>query len=214
MKIGCFIPTSGRPDFIRNTLLQLCSQKITPDIVCVHQNGNKESYEYIVSDIDFPFQLKWIFTPEIISQHKWYSVPLKYLIDNDCEYYFWMDHDDIYLSNHIQDSIKELQEYDFRISDFSNMLAVDCYKYNFISNTRFFVHAPKGMSSSMGFNRNFAIKALNDIEINTTHHYTDEIIAFETMKDFKCLHSNILTTTYVIHRGSVTSKEWLSSMLG
>jgi hypothetical protein len=214
MKIGCFIPTSGRPDFIRNTLLQLCAQKTLPDIVCVHQNGNKENYEYIVSDITFPFELKWIHTPEIISQHKWYSVPLRYLIDNDCDYYFWMDHDDIYLSNHIQDSIIELQEYDFRVSNYSNMLSVDGRKYKFDPRVRFFVHAAKGMSSSMGFNKHFAIRALSDIEKNSFTHYTDQIIADETMKDFKCLHSDILTTTYVVHRGSLTSKEWLSGMLG
>lgn len=214
MKIGVFIPTSGRPDFVRHTLLQMCIQKKLPDIVCVHQNGNPMSYEHIISDIQFPFQVKWIHTIESLNQHNWYSIPLKYLIENECEYYFWMDHDDIYLSNHIQNSIDELKDYDFRVSNYSNMLAVDKYDYKYDLNVRFHVHAAKGMSSSMAFNKKFAVTALNDIENNIEYHYTDQIIASKTMKDFKCLNSDVLSTTYVVHRGSTTSKTWLTGMLG
>jgi hypothetical protein len=214
MKIGVFIPTSSRPDFIRHALLQLCFQKKLPNIVCVHQNGNEESYEHIISDIEFPFELKWIHTPEKLNQHTWYSIPLRYLVENECDYYFWMDHDDIYLTNHIQNSVEELQTYDFRVSNYSNMLAVDKYDYKYNLNVRFYVHAAKGMSSSMAFNKDFALKALTNIETDTKHHYTDQVIASETMSEFKCLSSDVLSTTYVVHRGSTTSKTWLTGMLG
>lgn len=64
-KIGVFVPTHGRPDLIRFCLLQLMAQSLTPSIVAVHQNGNKESYQHIVDDIDWPFEIEWIFNPTL-----------------------------------------------------------------------------------------------------------------------------------------------------
>lgn len=212
--IGCFIPTYNRPDLIRHALLNLASQQVKPDVVCVHQNTSHENYDYIIADLNLPYRVIWIFTERILHHDEWYSIPLDILIQEGCDYFFWMDHDDIHYANHIKQSITELQNADFRISIYSDLLTVDHKKYFMERNISFTVHACGGQSSSMAFNRAFAIEALSDIRNdNNKHDYTDQIIAWVTMPKFRCVNSLILSTCYVAHKGSYTSGEWVDSIL-
>lgn len=212
--IGLFIPTHGRPDLVRSSLLQFTVQTTKPDLIVVHQNGDPRSYEFITKDIKWPFELIWIHNPLPIRQHRWYSVPLKTLIERDCEYYFWIDHDDIYDSNHITISVGELKSgYDFRISTFVNQLTVDKSSYRARKCFRFNVHAPGGMSSSMAFNKKFAQELLKDLEEDTKFYYSDALLASVTMPKFKCLMSKSCTSTYFCHKGSFSSAHWVDDIL-
>lgn len=211
--IGLFAPTHGRPDLIRSSLLQFTTQTVVPDLIAVHQNGDPENYRYIIEDVKWPFDIIWIYNSKRISQHKWYSVPLQKLIEANCDYYFWIDHDDIYKSNHIEVCINELKNYDFRVSKYSQQLTVDQQSYKFSKSFRFTAHAPGGQSSSMAFNKKFAECLLKDINEDHENHYTDNVVAKVTMPKFNCFQSEICTTTYMCHKGSTTSRGWVDNIL-
>ena len=70
-------------------------------------------------------------------------------------------------------------------------------------------HAPGGMSSTMCFNRRFAQALLQDIEQDTAHQYTDNVVAHVTMPRFRCKVSDVRTCIYHAHEGSITSRDWL-----
>lgn len=62
----------------------------------------------------------------------------------------------------------------------------------------------------MAFNKRFAECLLADMEKHGHEHfYTDNIVSKITMPKFRCLHSDQCTTTYVCHRGSLTSWAWV-----
>ena len=95
------VPTYNRPDLARACVLQLVSQSRRPDLICIHQNGNPQSYHWAVADIRTPTRLVWIHTPATIEQHQWYAVPLRHLLEQACTHFFWADHDDLYLYDHV-----------------------------------------------------------------------------------------------------------------
>lgn len=214
-KIGAMVPTKGRPDLLRFCLLQLMVQSLRPDVVVVHQNGDEENYSHIIEDMDLPFHTEWIFNPNTIPQHEWYRVPLKRLIELECDYYFWIDHDDIYRRSHIEVCLKDLKKNDFRVSYYSSLLVVDKNRYKFAPEFQFRPHAAAGQSSSMAFNRKFAECLLKDIENDKENVFTDNVLAKVTMPKFKCARpKNTATTTYVSHRGSISSYPWVDDILG
>jgi len=212
-KIGVFIPTYNRPDLIRSSILQFTAQTILPDVIAVHQNGNSESYESIINDISWSFKIKWIHTENKIRQHEWYRIPLQYLIENKCDLFFWVDHDDMYSSNHIENAIEELREYDFRISETADFIAINKNKFKICGPRQFKMHAPKGMSSSMAFNRKFAIELEKDLLEDRKHMYSDGVVAKKVMPKFKCFSSKNITTKYICRPGSETSKQWVEGIL-
>src|SRR3569833_2822642 len=84
-KVGAMVPTYRRPDLARSCVLQLLAQSRKPDVICVHQNGNEESYEWAVRDLDAgTTRIVWLHTPAQLPQHEWYAVPLENLLEKDC----------------------------------------------------------------------------------------------------------------------------------
>src|SRR5689334_17683441 len=100
-RVGVMIPTYNRPDLLRATVLQFAAQSRPPDIVCVHQNGVSDSYAWAVADLQVTPRIAWLHTSAQLPQHQWYAIPLKYLLDQGCTHFFWADHDDIYLRDHV-----------------------------------------------------------------------------------------------------------------
>ena len=47
-KIGVIAPTFNRPDFTRLLVLQMANQTLPPHVVCVHQNGTPQSYQWTI----------------------------------------------------------------------------------------------------------------------------------------------------------------------
>lgn len=213
MKIGIITPTHNRPDCIRSLVLQMVNQIKQPDVVCIHHNGNKESYDWAIKDIVTNFKVIWIHTPEIINQHLWYSVPLQKLIEEECTHFLWCDHDDIYYSNHIEAIISTLDnnQVDFTVSNNVGVLLLKESEYAYTDSIAFTSHDPGGMSSSMGFKRNFACELLKDLNnpFNEKYCYTDQIVSRVTMNKFKCLVNSNNTATYVASSSTVSSSEWV-----
>jgi len=223
MKIGIFTPTASRPYMVRCAALQFQNQTRIPDIVCFHQNGreNTKSYEHFVEDININY--KWIHTPYDVSVDERYSIPLKYLIDNDCDYYFYCDDDDIYYNNHIKESIDviEKNKADLMIRNKCDWVK---FKYepwqsvwDFGKDTNFTAHCDIGVSSSMLFNKQFAKEFVKDCDINTKlmregkefHQHTDNLIHKVTGKKFKTFVYSKTSMCYVIHKGSTSSNAWV-----
>ncbi len=213
-KIGILIPSFRRPDFARMAVLQWATQTIRPDIIAVHQNGNAERFDWAVSDLGHLARIEWIHTPQKIPQHYWYWIPLKHLIASGCTHFFWADHDDIYLSNHIEQCLRELQDCDFSVAQRCGVLYVKGNDYRYVRSLGFTSHAPGGMSSSMCFNLAFAQGLLSDIErFGKDHYYTDNIVAKVTMPRFRSKVSETRqTTVYVAHPGSQTSATWIDDI--
>lgn len=219
MKIGVLTPTYNRPDFARFLALQMENQELRPNILCIHQNGQSDSYEWSVMDVQRNFDLHWIHTPTRIPQDEWYAIPLEYLINQGVTHYFWCDHDDIYHREHIVNGVDILnggkgQDYDFSVNEFAGLLLLN-ETYGYEPVTKFNAHAPGGMSSSMCFNRLFAIELLKDIRKNTGENrngYTDQIVGLITKQKFRCYlnPSKPPTTTYVCHSATVSSRNWLN----
>lgn len=204
------VPTCNRPDLLRSCVLQLAAQSRTPDIICVHQNGHPESYQWAIADLRTPAQLVWMHTPQQIPQHQWYAIPLRYLIEQGCTHFFWTDHDDLYLREHIAQGLADLQEFDYSVSRRCGLLFTRAVEFRYAEDVDFTVHAPGGMSSTMCFNRAFAQELLADIGRDTEHHYTDNVVAKVTMPKFRCHVSSRRTTVYHAHEGSVSSNSWLA----
>lgn len=210
LKVGVMVPTYNRPDLARACVLQLANQSRPPDIICVHQNGHPDSYEWAVADLRTASQLAWLHTPGKIAQHQWYAVPLRHLLDGGCTHFFWADHDDLYLREHIAEGLQDLQDHDFSVSPRCGLLYTKASDFRYAKEVDFTVHAPGGMSSTMCFNRRFAQELLADITADTQHHYTDNVVAKVTMPKFRCHVSSRLTAVYHSHEGSVTSNHWLA----
>lgn len=203
------VPTYNRPDLARACVLQLIAQSRPPDLLCVHQNGNPESYHWSVADIRSPAKIAWVHTPGKIEQHQWYAVPLRHLLEQGCTHVFWADHDDIYLYDHIAQGLADLQEADFSVSSRCGILFTRPADFRYQPQVEFTSHAPGGMSSTMCFNRRFGEELLADIGRDTGHQYTDNIVAHVTMPKFRCIRSQRHTCIYHSHEGTVSSKEWL-----
>jgi hypothetical protein len=208
-RVGVLIPTFNRPDLLRSCVLQLTAQSRPPDLVCIHQNGHPDSYNWAVADLQTDSQLVWLHTPQTISQHQWYAVPLRYLLEAGCTHFFWADHDDLYLRDHIAAGLEDLREFDFSVSPCCGLLFTKAADFRYAHEVEFTPHAPGGMSSTMCFNRRFAQELLADITEDRTHHYTDNVVALVTMPKFRCHISSRRTAIYHAHEGSITSHPWL-----
>lgn len=209
--IGVAIPTYRRPDLARACVLQWLVQSRTPDIICVHQNGSPESYEWCVEELRGKTEIEWIHTPERIRQHEWYRVPLARLVARGCAVYFWADHDDIFLSKHVETAIADLCHADFRVALRARILYLKSKDYRYVPHMRFTAHAPGGMSSSMAFNRAFAECLVADLEQDQEQTYSDNVVARVTKPRFVCVESSEISTMYVCHEGSETSAGWLKN---
>jgi hypothetical protein len=208
-KVGVMVPTFNRPDLARACVLQLATQSRPPDLICIHQNGHPDSYEWAVADLRTASQLVWLHTPHTIAQHQWYAVPLRHLLDSGCTHFFWADHDDLYLREHIACGLQDLRDHDFSVSPRCGLLYTKASDFRHAPEVEFTVHAPGGMSSTMCFNRAFAKELLADISNDAQHQYTDNVVAKVTMPKFRCRVSGRLTTVYHSHEGSITSNHWL-----
>ena len=224
MKIGVFVPTASRPYMVRCVALQLQNQSRKPDLICFHQNGseNKKSYEHFVKDIA-GINYKWLHTPHDVSVDERYSFPLQYLVNNNCDYYFYCDDDDIYYQNHIEETIEvmEREQCDLIIRNRCDWVK---FKYepwqsvwDFKLNDSFTAHCDMGVSSSIAFNKKFAEQYLIDCEINTRnmregkdfYQHTDNLIHKVTATNFKTYVYSKPSTCYVIHKGSTSSNSWV-----
>lgn len=209
-KVGVMVPTFNRPDLLRSCVLQLAAQSRLPDVICVHQNGHPTSYDWAIADLRTASQLVWLHTPHRIEQHQWYAIPLRYLLEQGCTHFFWTDHDDLYLRDHIAQSLQDLEDFDFSVSNRCGVLYTKAADFRYSREVEFTAHAPGGMSSTMCFNRRFAEQLLVDITLDRQHHYTDNVVAHVTMPRFRCRLSSRRTCIYHAHEGSLTSHPWLA----
>lgn len=211
-KVGVIIPTYQRPDLLRRAVLQWIVQTRKPDLLCIHQNNSEESYEWVIEDLKPLINIYWIHKPTPTPQHQWYSIPLAFLLKEDCDVFFWGDHDDIYFVNHVENSIKNLSGFDISVNSSCGVLYVSDHKYKYQKPEKFAAHAPGGMSSSIAFNRDFALKLLFDLITDEKYYYSDNVVAYKTMPISRVNVSDDVTTIYVCHRGTHSSFSWIDSI--
>jgi len=207
--VGVMVPTFNRPDFARACLLQLLAQTRVPDLVCFHQNGNRESYRWCIEDLAAEGVI-WLHSPERLPQQEWYRRPLRRLLSEGCTRFFWADHDDIYRRHHIRKCLDDLKQgHDFTVARRCGLLLQWTDEYSYHADIPFTSHMPGGMSSSMCFNRGFATALERDLYEHPEIHYADNVVARITMPKFRCHVSNEPSTIYVAHEGTNSSRHWL-----
>jgi hypothetical protein len=214
-RIGVLTPTHIRPYFVRSLAMQMALQVKKPDVLCIHQNGDPESYEWAIADLPLPFMVVWIHTPGRIPMDEWYSRPLRVLLDDGCTHFFWCDHDDIYRSYHLARSMSMLTDKDdpcdFVVNGYSGVLATKKASYGYRPCDRFSAHGPDAMASSMAFNRAFAEELFQDLVDNQGRMHSDQVVKHVTMPKFRCKldEQQMPSTIYHVHSGTVSSNHWL-----
>jgi glycosyltransferase involved in cell wall biosynthesis len=211
-KVGVMIPTYKRPDLLRQAVLQWVVQTVKPDLLCIHQNGSADSYEWVIEDLKPLINIKFIHVPSPTKQHLWYALPLSHLLAEQCDVFLWADHDDIYYRNHVETKLAQLEGRDVTLSEVCGVLFVDHLDYKYNQPDTFHVHAPGGMSSSMAFNRSFAQSLMMDLLNDTTHYYSDNVVAHVTMPKHDKHVTKDNTTVYVSHKGSHSSGGWIDGI--
>lgn len=210
-------PLYGRPDFARFAALQLAAQRRPPDTVIFFQNGEFDDYRWAIADLTLPYEHEWHHVRSRLPQELWYATPLKLLLEAGCDTFFWCDHDDIYFSNHISESVRLIEDTaaDLIIDDYSGLLQVTGNSYRHMV-IRFTAHAPGGASSSMAFNRPFAEKLHQDLLANLEtkqYRFADEVLAYVTMPKFVVHRTERKRSVcYVCHAGTYSSSHWLKSL--
>lgn len=212
--VGAIVPTYNRPDLLRSCVLQLGTQSRPPDLVCIHQNGHPDTYAWAVEDLRLPPRIVYLHSPQQLRQHDWYAVPLRQLIEAGCTHFFWTDHDDLYLHEHIASGLAQLEHCDFVVSRRVGLLFTRPTDWRYGAEVDFTSHAPGGMSSSMCFNRAFAQQLLDDLVHDREHQYADNVVARITMPRFRCAVSTQRTCVYHAHDGSLTARGWLGGVFG
>ena len=207
------IPTYKRPDLLRRAVLQWIVQTRKPDLLCVHQNNSTESYEWVIEDLKPLINIKWLHSPDHCPQHFWYLVPLSYLLKDGCDVFLWGDHDDIYFTNHVENSLKNLKGSDIALNDTCGVLFLKDRDYKMKPPEKFLAHAPGGMSSSMIFNKDFALKLQFDLMTDKEYYYSDNVVAHKTMPASVVNRTSDVTTMYVCHKGTHSSSHWAESEL-
>jgi len=135
------IPTYKRPDLLRRAVLQWIVQTRKPDLLCIHQNNSTESYEWVIEDLKPLINIKWLHSPDHCPQHFWYLVPLSYLLKDGCDVFLWGDHDDIYFTNHVENSLKNLEGSDIALNDTCGVLFLKDKDYKMKPPEKFTAHA-------------------------------------------------------------------------
>lgn len=211
-KVGALVPTYRRPDLARACVLQLLAQSRRPDLICVHQNGSEESYEWAVGDLNpGSSRIVWLHTAAQIPQHEWYAIPLEHLLDSECTHFFWVDHDDLYFSDHVEHGMLALRGFDFCSTRNCGLLFTKASDYRYASEVDFTPHPSGGMSASACFRRSVAIEMLADLRNDTSGDNTDNVVARVTLPKFTCTLSRRATCVYHSHEGSLTSHGWLQA---
>ncbi len=213
-KVGVMVPTFNRPDRLRGCVLQLANQSRPPDVICVHQNGHADSYQWAVADLQVSPKVAWLHTNDKLRPHDWYTIPLRWLLENQCSHFFWCDDDDIYLHQHIARGMDDLADRDFSVARRCGLLFTRPGDWRYNPEVNFTSHAPGGMRSSICFNRRFALELLADLTADPTHSYPDQVVAHVTMPKFRCNVSDRFTSVYHAQPGSVTSGSWLPRAFG
>jgi hypothetical protein len=213
-RVGVLLTTCNRPDLARLAVLQFAVQSRPPDIICVHQNGEADSYFWAVADIQSNSRVAWLHTEAQLPQHKWYSIPLRYLIEQGCSHFFWADHDDMYMRDHVEKGLEDLKDHDFSVAANCALLYTRPADFRYNESVRFISHSPGGMSGTMCFTRRFATELLGDIEGDKTHAATQDVISQVTMPKFRCKVSDRRTAVYHAHQGALTSSTWLPDAFG
>jgi len=213
-KVGVMIPTYKRPDLLRQAVLQWIVQTVKPDLLCIHQNGSEESYEWVIEDLKPLINIKFIHVSSQTKQHMWYALPLSHLLAEQCDVFLWADHDDIYYRDHVEKKLAALDGHDITLSDTCGVLFVKPNEYHYQLPEKFTQHAPGGMSSSMAFNRKFAESLMMDLLNDTQFYYSDNVLAFTTMPKYQTNMTQDVTTVCVSHKGSHSLPHWPDTVLG
>jgi hypothetical protein len=214
-KVGALVPTYRRPDLLRACVLQLLAQSRRPDVICVHQNGSEESYEWAVRDLDTgSTRITWLHTVAQLPQHEWYAVPLENLIAQQCTHFFWIDHDDVYLRDHVETGMRELAQFDFCATRKCGLLFTKANDYRFAAEVDFTPHPSGGMSASACFRREVARQMFDDLRSDRSGDNSDNVVARMTLPKFRCTLSMRRTCIYHSHEGSHTSAGWLKNTFG
>jgi hypothetical protein len=220
-RLGVYITSHNNPLFLRFCVLQVLAQTVQPHLLVIHENNHETSYLWAANDLLAQAHAQGMKVIAIHNQRinrvqDWHLIAIQKLIEEQCDYYFKFDHDDIYFRNHIERLTEVLDlGYDFVINKTAGRLILTPGQpYRYEPNIDFGkIHGPGGMSASLAFTRKFAMTNVIDLqEANSSKVWEDDITARQTMPKYEgktvWITSDAPTTCYVSYGGNVSSAHW------
>jgi hypothetical protein len=216
--IGAYFGTTKNPYLLRCTLLQLLNQTIKPNLIVIHDNNSKVKNEWVIEDIvkdqrNKDVEIVYLHTEAPEKFQEWVRIPLNYLVERKCKYFFKVDHDDIYFNNHIESILPHLRiGYDLVVQTHAGFLTLKPKQEpEYVKDYNFSLISPlKGLSSGYAHSLNFA-KELNKDMLESSYTYEDVIVGNITIPKFPKIRKIQLenpTACYVCYGGNVSTSEW------
>lgn len=215
MKIGVYMPTHRNPMFLRMALMQMALQTRLPDVIAVCQNNQDESGEWAVHDIieyleGHGTKVLLYHMKEKLQNPMFYLVPLQLLINEGCDVFLKIDHDDLFFREHVERMVAQLDEScDYVINTAAFMLTLPFggdFVYKLTSN--FDTNPLGGMSDCICFNRALAEAYAEDMKQHIGK--ADDAILYDyTLPRFRVKKiTRTPTACYVSHGSNLTTSEW------
>jgi hypothetical protein len=223
-KVGAYIATYNNPYFLRATMLQVMVQTRKPQVLVVHQNIDKESYLWAIEDLlplchELGIFLYYNYNPSCPLIQNYDGIPIQYLLDNDCDYIFKLDHDDIYRTNHFAQMIEGLKQgHDIVANRIAGVIFLKKSGYEHLRQVDFAKVNPMSiMASSMAFTKAFgkaymvAVKELGD----NTQCVVDELMRDAVIPQFDGrvghVSSDIPSTIYLCYGSNISTSQWIDA---
>jgi hypothetical protein len=220
-KVGAYIATHNNPYFLRATVLQVMVQTRKPQVLVVHQNNDKESYLWVIEDLlplceELGIFLYYDYNPSCPLKQNFDGIPIKYLLDSECDYIFKLDHDDIYRSHHFTQMIRGLEQgHDLVANRKAGVLYLKKTGYEYDPQMDFGTFNPvKIMASSMAFTRTFGKAYMSAVkEKGDAPSVIDNLMRSKILPSFdgKVGHftSENPSTIYLCYGGNISTSHWI-----
>jgi hypothetical protein len=221
-KLGVYLATYGNPVMLRHCLLQILHQSRLPNVVAVHENAGAESYLPLVCDVVGSLiregvKVVYHHTPHAMSMPTFFIKPLQTLIDEGCDLFNKLDHDDIYGWDHLaaQEELifnPQLQQPDFDYAINRNaglLVLLNRGGYKHKSSVNFGIWNPTGAHpNNIIFSRALAKEFVAQLSFPTGLN-DDVILAQYVLPRFKGLTvSAEPTSCFVSHGRNVSTAQW------
>jgi hypothetical protein len=220
-KVGAYIATYNNPYFLRATVLQVMVQTRKPEVLVVHQNNDKESYLWAIEDLlplchELGIFLYYNYNPSCPLIQNYDGIPIQYLLDNECDYIFKLDHDDIYRSNHFSLMIGGLEQgHDLVANRKAGIIFLKKKGYEYNPQIDFAEFNPMDiMASSMAFTRAFGTAYMSAVkDQGDTPCVVDNLMRDKVLPHFdgKVGHFNSdnPSTIYLCYGGNISTSHWI-----
>lgn len=106
-KLGVYVCTHNNPFALRALVTQVLALDRKPDVLAIYKNGPGDDYRWVIEDLEPSLDkadIKLLYRADNyhVQAPRYYMVPLRMLMTEECDLYTKMDDDDIFFTNHLR----------------------------------------------------------------------------------------------------------------